>query len=98
METAVEKLQFLERILTGNILSFAKGVTLNIDKSLNISIIRIIRGKQVSFKGVKLIALNVEFRSNFFLPNHIGLGKGVSLGFGTVREKRRLNSESNNPL
>ncbi|MFU8844325.1 MAG: CRISPR-associated endonuclease Cas6 [Bacteroidales bacterium] len=93
LEGAVERLQFLERILTGNILSFSKGVGLMVDEPIKLEILEVVREKKVEHKGISLIGFNLDFRSNFFLPNHIGLGKGVSTGFGVVREKRKSRQE-----
>jgi len=33
-----------------------------------------------------MLAFNIEFKTNVFLPNFIGLGKGVSIGFGTIKQ------------
>ena len=42
-----------------------------------------------SFKRQKLMAFNVEFSTNAFLPSFIGLGKGVSHGFGIVFQNKQ---------
>lgn len=80
----LEKVSFLENILKANILSFAKGVKWDIDKNINLRIDQIVSAKQVPYKGTRLTGFDVEFRTNVFLPDFVGLGKGVSLGFGTV--------------
>jgi hypothetical protein len=95
-ETAVDRLKMLERILIGNILSFAKGVELTVEKPIELNILSVVNEKQVKYKGVQLVSFNAEFKTNFFIPNFIGLGKGVSTGFGIVKEKKKINSESNN--
>lgn len=41
--------------------------------------------KPVDCKGNKFIGFMGNFKVNFELPDYIGLGKGVSRGFGTVR-------------
>jgi hypothetical protein len=35
-------------------------------------------------KSVEMLAFLGTFRINFLLPDHIGIGKSVSRGFGTV--------------
>lgn len=85
-----EKIQFLERLLTGNILSFAKGIGWHIEKPVKVQIKQIIREKMIRYKGVPLMAFDVAFAANVFLPNYLGLGKSASHGFGVVR------SNSNN--
>mgnify|MGYP002777888522 CR=1 FL=1 len=79
---------FLEGILTGNILSFAKGVKWDVDRPISLRIDEVLKSKIVPYKQQKLLAFDVLFRSNVFLPDHLGLGKGVSLGFGTVTQPR----------
>ena len=78
------KIEFLENILKANIISFAKGVKWDIDKQISLRIDRIVSSKQVPYKGTRLMGFDIDFRTNVFLPDFVGLGKGVSLGFGTV--------------
>lgn len=83
-----ERLQLLKRMLTGNILSFAKGIGLHLESELKVSIISFREGRPLIFKRQKMMAFNAEFSVNLRLPQLIGLGKGVSVGFGTVREAK----------
>ncbi|MEA5461602.1 CRISPR-associated endonuclease Cas6 [Arcicella sp. LKC2W] len=77
---------FLENILKANIISFAKGVKWDVDKEISLRIDELIKAKIVPYKQQKLLAFDIRFRSNVFLPDFVGLGKGVSLGFGTVSQ------------
>lgn len=79
-----EKTAHLEKILIGNILSAAKGLSINIENTIELTIHRVGTQKSVLYKGVKMISLDAEFSCNVSLPQYIGLGKGVSLGFGTL--------------
>jgi hypothetical protein len=88
LESLTEKIQFLEKILTGNILSMAKGIEWEVDKPIQLNITEIHDVRPVSLKGKKLHGFNLDFTTNVFLPNHIGLGKSVSVGYGVVRQKR----------
>lgn len=83
-----ERVDFLEHILTGNILSFAKGIGVTLTSHLECRIVSLARQTLLTYKGVKMMAFDLEFRTNVSLPDYIGLGKGVSLGFGTVIRKR----------
>ena len=85
----IEKFEFLERILTGNILSFAKGIDWHVDKDIKVRIRDIIRTKVLKVKDIKREAFTLNFSSNVFLPRHMGLGRNVSLGYGTVWENRK---------
>ncbi len=76
----------LESILTGNILSFAKGIDWQIEDKINLKLANISQPKILSYKGVGLTGFDAEFTANIFLPNYLGLGKGVSHGFGAVKQ------------
>ena len=84
-----EQIQFLNKILTGNVLSFAKGIDWTIDKSIITKIDTIDRIKTLRIKGVPRVVFNVSFKTNISMPISIGLGKNVSLGYGVVREDKR---------
>lgn len=84
LDSIVERYAFLERLLTGNILSFAKSMGVYFDKRVECKITSADEPRIVNYKGVKMMSFDVEFKSNVSLPDYIGLGKGVSLGFGTV--------------
>ncbi|MEN7546972.1 CRISPR-associated endonuclease Cas6 [Rapidithrix thailandica] len=89
MESLSDKLHFLETKLCGNILSLAKGVGWQVDKEIRCKILEMGNTKWVKVKGIKLLAFNLTFRSNVFIPNFLGLGGKVSLGYGTVQEVRK---------
>lgn len=86
IENEKEKIVLLERMLIGNIISFAKGIEWNIEKKIMLSITSPLKSATVSLKGQKVFGFNVSFKTNVFLPNYIGLGKSVSLGFGMVKQ------------
>ena len=74
----------LERLLIGNILSFAKGIGVYFDEEIKVSIVDIEKAEQYLFKNVKMLGFDVVFRTNVLLPRYVGVGKGVSLGFGMI--------------
>lgn len=86
LDVLSNKIEFLERILTGNILSFAKGIDWHIEKDTTVKILDIKHSNTLSLKRKKVLGFDLTFRSNVFLPNFIGLGKSVSIGFGTVKQ------------
>ena len=88
LPSEIDRIEFLEKVLTGNILSFAKGIKWNVDKDIKLRIDEIIKTKIISVKGIKREAFGIDFKTNVFLPNHIGLGKNASLGFGVVKQKK----------
>jgi len=85
--------QLLQKILIGNILSFAKGIEWTIDKKINVEITHISALKWLPYKQNKLACFDVQFKTNVFLPNYIGLGKHVSLGFGIVKQIKEKKNE-----
>jgi len=80
------RLALLENILKGNILSFAKGIGWSIDKEIQLRIDHVEKVRTVTYKEQKMLGFDISFRTNVFLPDYLGLGKGVSHGFGTVRQ------------
>jgi len=92
LATESEQRDFLANILKANILSFAKGVEWEIDKPIRLVLEGPVRVTYTNFKQKKLMAFSVNFAVNTFLPDYIGLGKGVSLGFGTVKSLRKERS------
>lgn len=86
LSTLSEKVAKLEAILTGNILSFAKGINWSIDQQINLKLSQLSAAKILKYKGVGLTGFDAEFSVNMFLPNYLGLGKGVSHGFGTIKQ------------
>ena len=89
IEGLVGKVQKLERVLVGNILSMASGLGVFVDVPIKVEIADICgKPRVVPYKNVGMMAFDIEFRSNVILPDFIGLGKGNSRGFGIVRNKK----------
>jgi hypothetical protein len=85
LEEEEHKKALLRSVLIGNIISMAKSIKWDVDKTIELTISNILRIKPVNFKNNKLIAFDVQFRCNVFLPVFIGLGKGASHGMGVIR-------------
>lgn len=88
-----EQKRFLEKKLVGNIISMAKGIKWDIDKEIKLKITELGQPKMLPYKKIKLLGFDARFKSNVFLPNWIGLGKGVSIGMGIVRQVKEQNDE-----
>ena len=98
MEGVRERCEMLERTLTANMLSFLKGIGIHIDEELRCTITQLNDPYDIKYKGVKMKGFDIEFRTNLSLPDFIGLGKGVSLGNGTVTRKSRRDDNLKRPL
>lgn len=93
IEGIAERITFLEKILTANLLSFAKGVDIHIEKEISCTITEITEPYLITYKRTKLMAFDLHFNTNIFLPYYIGLGKSVSLGYGMVCPKQEHNKQ-----
>lgn len=95
LEGIAEKSLFFERILIGNILSFAKGLDIRFENEVICKIISIDEPHLITYKNVKLMSFDIEFKSNVSIPDYIGLGKGASLGFGMITRKNEQEKTQN---
>ena len=84
LQTEVERLQFLENLLRANLLSFATGIGWYAEQPVEVRITKFKGEKWLPYKGAKVLCFSLNFVSNVSLPDYVGLGKGVSVGFGSV--------------
>jgi hypothetical protein len=73
----------LSRILVGNCLGMAKSLGIRFPERIEADCSRLTSIK-TSLKGQGMIGFVGRFSLNLRIPEHIGLGKSVSRGFGTV--------------
>jgi hypothetical protein len=78
------QIAMLERILIGNILSFAKGLGVFFETPVRCRILQLESEKSFGYKNVELLSFSAKFRTNVSLPAYIGLGKSVSINNGVV--------------
>lgn len=95
-ESLSEKVVLLEHILVGNILSMAKGLGINFDKTVTCSITQVSEPRSVKVKETRLMMFDVKFKSNVSLPDLIGIGKHSSIGFGIVTKDIKRNNNNIN--
>lgn len=84
-----EVIDFLQPKLIAHLLNFAKGIGWNVQEHIELEITDMYPSYQRSFKGFAPTLFNFAFRTNLQLPNFIGLGKGASLGFGTIHQQKQ---------
>ncbi|WP_291528066.1 CRISPR-associated endonuclease Cas6 [Bacteroides sp. UBA939] len=83
-----ERITFLEKILTGNLLSFTKGLDIHLDEHLECELTAVSEPFYVMNKNVKLMAFDIEFKSNLSVPDYVGIGKNASIGCGVITRIR----------
>lgn len=88
-DSMIDRYAIIERTLTGNILSFAKGIGLHVSERIDLKITNCGAPRTYIYKGVKMLGFDLEFKTNISLPDYIGLGKGASLGFGMIKKMKK---------
>ena len=84
IDELAERIAFLENILVSNLLSFFKGIEFHVTSKVICRLVSISDPYQVVNKGVKFMAFDIEFKTNFSLPDYLGIGKNASIGYGVV--------------
>ena len=79
-----DKKILLNKILVGNILSLSKGLGIIVNKKLYAK--SFLNEEYTKYKSVRMNAFKGEFKIHYDLPDYIGIGKGVSQGFGCVKK------------
>ncbi|MDE5997222.1 MAG: hypothetical protein K2G77_03315 [Muribaculaceae bacterium] len=83
-EGLIGQLALLQKILTGNLLSFAKGVGLFFDRRIKCMLEDIRTNDSTGFKGLEFMEFSAVFKTDVLLPQWIGLGKSASLNHGII--------------
>jgi len=84
------KRKLLIKILIGNIISMSKYLGYTIPSQIKVDIDA--KPLKILFKNVNVIGFKGVFKINFLIPNYLGIGKGVSHGYGSVK---KINSKLN---
>lgn len=79
-----EQIGMLNVLLVANILSSLKGMGHWVEIEIKANISEIIRTKKTRYKGNELICFDVRINSSISLPDHCGIGKASSKGYGTI--------------
>lgn len=96
IDGVVEKASFLENILKANLLSMLKGLDIHLEKELILKITEISEPYLLTYKGIKMMAFNADFKCNLSIPNNIGIGKNASIGCGIIHQFRKEKDINNN--
>lgn len=93
IEGIAAKAMFLQKILVGNILSMCTGLGIHLEEKISCEVTSLSDMRIYKYKGVRMAGFDLEFKTNISLPDYIGLGKGVSLGYGMVHKIRITNDK-----
>lgn len=85
MDSLIERYALIEKCLVGNILSLAKSLGVFFDQKVVAKLVAVDNEASYKYKNIKMVGFDLKFKTNVQLPQYIGLGKGVSLGFGEIR-------------
>jgi hypothetical protein len=75
----------LKRSLIGNILSMSKFLNHWLEPDQQIKVDLKVTEKPVNLKTKRMIGFTGIFKTNFAIPDYLGIGKSVSRGFGTIK-------------
>ena len=79
-----ERATFLNKKLTNHLLSLLKGLDVWLEPHQRILTKAQLQERNVQFKNQKMIGFSGQFITNLMLPPHVGIGKSVARGFGSV--------------
>tara|TARA_B100001248_G_scaffold113142_1_gene84684 strand:+ start:5345 stop:6385 length:1041 start_codon:yes stop_codon:yes gene_type:complete len=79
-----KKAAFLNKLLGNNLIFLAKEMGVSMRKGVYVKVkIPDLHPKSIDVNKWK--AFNGEFKTNILLPNYIGLGNGITRGYGTIK-------------
>ncbi len=85
LKSSGNRLQLLESIMIGNVLSLAKSFG-HVVRHRLVADCSELRPMRPTLKGISMLGFVGQFRLNFRIPALAGIGKSVSRGFGVVHE------------
>ena len=84
----LERAQLLQRKIENHLVGLFKGLQWDWPERFEVQLQNIDRSKVILYHEAQLMCFDVAFTANVLLPSDIGIGKGVSHGFGVVFPKR----------
>ena len=87
LTTDAERHAFAQRSLVGHLLMVFKGLGVWLADDQRIVAFPFFQTTLVKMKGQKMTAFTGHFVTNVELPDLIGIGKGTSRGFGTIKKE-----------
>lgn len=91
LKNELAKLKMLEDLLKKQVVGFYYAVGIPPGDEVLVKIDRIKSEKVLRFKGVLMHTFNINFQSNMYIPDFLGLGKGSAFGYGSVMKFSKNN-------
>jgi len=79
-----EESKMLDKLLVSHVLGFFKNIDLYLEPDERLIAKGKLQQKTTRFKDQKMLGFTGTFMINALIPDHIGIGKSVSRGFGTL--------------
>ena len=83
----LSRIKILQGLLAGHLLNFATGIGWKIPRRFEVEITNVEKEYSMPLHGVQRPAFDLTFRTDLQLPPDIGLGKGVSHGYGILKPR-----------
>lgn len=93
LDSLTEKVAFLEQKIGASIIAFIRAMQWKAPRRFEVKIIDFSAKKTRLKNRYTKTAFDVEFKADIILPNHIGLGKSVSVGYGKIFQIRENTSQ-----
>ena len=81
--------EWMENIVRAHIVFFTENIGIHLDKEIVCMITELEEKATLKYKNQSFTSFDLKFKTNVSLPDYIGLGIGVSHGFGTVAQVRK---------
>ena len=85
LDSLINRMVFLEQLLEKHIRIFMEAIGAEEVIPLKVKLQEIKGEKHIEYKNVFHLTFSMNFSCNLSIPNYVGLGKGVSVGFGIVK-------------
>jgi hypothetical protein len=83
-----KRFEFIGEIVKSNIVLFTESIGIELDRKVVCQITELEEKTTVKYKNHTFVSFDLQFKTNVSLPDYIGLGIGVSHGFGMVARFR----------
>lgn len=95
LDSLIERMQYLEQLLEKHIRIFMDAMDADEVVPLKIRLQEIKSEKHIEYKSIFHLTFSLNFSCNLSIPNYVGLGKGVSVGFGIVKKLGDIDDTNN---